>query len=145
MARQRGRGRRDPAKERFWRRAVRRWQKSGLSVREFCDWQALSEPCFYAWRRELAKRDRESVATRSPTAAYSAGRTPKQGRGKVSRLPAFLPIRVLADAAPQTANGESHADRIELCLPSGVRVWVPAGCDRQTLADVLAVLEAQPC
>jgi hypothetical protein len=36
------------AKERHWRRMVRHWRRSGLNVREFCDWQGLSEACFYA-------------------------------------------------------------------------------------------------
>ncbi len=54
MATGRPRGWRDPAKERRWRRVVRDWQASGLSVRQFCRRQGLSEPSFYAWRRELA-------------------------------------------------------------------------------------------
>ncbi|MGH7135977.1 MAG: IS66 family insertion sequence element accessory protein TnpA, partial [Pirellulales bacterium] len=45
--------RRDAAKHRFWERCVSRWRKSGLSVREFCRREALSEPLFYSWRREL--------------------------------------------------------------------------------------------
>ena len=70
MAARRGKGQRDRAKERQWRRIMRHWRSSGLSVRDFCDWQALSEPNFYAWRRELAQRDREAaMATGSATAA----------------------------------------------------------------------------
>jgi hypothetical protein len=51
---------RDQWKERKWRQAVRDWQRSGLSVRVFCMRRGLQEASFYAWRRELAKRDRES-------------------------------------------------------------------------------------
>ncbi len=53
--------RRDPEKERFWRRAFKEWRRSGLSVREFCDWQSLAEASFYAWRRELAQRGRAAT------------------------------------------------------------------------------------
>ena len=53
------RWRRDREKERTWRRRLRDWRRSRLSVREFCDWHALSEPSFYAWRRELAQGGRK--------------------------------------------------------------------------------------
>ncbi len=39
------------------------WQKSGLSVRVYCEEQGVVETSFYAWRRELAVRARESSAT----------------------------------------------------------------------------------
>jgi transposase-like protein len=52
-----GRQRRDPERERFWREAVAGHRKSGLSVRAFCRQRGLSEPNFYAWRRQLEERD----------------------------------------------------------------------------------------
>ena len=48
---------RDPRKEQQWRRWLRQWQKSGLSVRAFCALHALSQPSFYACRREIQQRD----------------------------------------------------------------------------------------
>jgi len=56
MATQRG-PRRSESKEQFWRRVVNGHSKSQQSVREWCDRHGVSEPSFYAWRRELAKRD----------------------------------------------------------------------------------------
>src|SRR5437763_1955861 len=53
---------RDPRKERFWRRMVQQWQRSGLSVRAFCEQHDLSPPSFYAWRRTLADRDAQAIA-----------------------------------------------------------------------------------
>jgi transposase-like protein len=44
-------------KERFWRQIVEGHQGSQQTVREWCDRHSVSEPSFYAWRRELAKRD----------------------------------------------------------------------------------------
>ena len=35
--------RRDPAKERLWRRAITRWGKCDLNVREFCGQEGLSQ------------------------------------------------------------------------------------------------------
>lgn len=49
--------RRSAGKEQFWRRIVEGHSKSGESVRDWCDRHRVSEPSFYAWRRELAKRD----------------------------------------------------------------------------------------
>jgi hypothetical protein len=68
---------RDQAKERRWRQWLDAWRRSGLSVRAFCSRHGLSQPNFYAWRRELDRRD-------------AAG-------------PAFLPVQVLADAVPTEA------------------------------------------
>ena len=39
--------------EQFWRMAIETWQASGLSVRQFCTNEGLSEPSFYAWRKKL--------------------------------------------------------------------------------------------
>jgi hypothetical protein len=112
---------------------LREWRRSGLSVRDFCDWQELSEPSFYAWRRELAQRDRESTGRGARAVNGRARPTTTAGR--------FLPVQVVADAGP-----DSGADRyLEVQLPSDVRLRVPAGFDRQTLADVLGALENRPC
>jgi hypothetical protein len=51
---------RDAVKERFWRRRVRQWRASKLSVRVFCEQRGLREGNFYAWRRILAERDAEA-------------------------------------------------------------------------------------
>ena len=48
---------RSEAKERLWREQVTSWQRSGLSIRQYCQKHQLNEPNFYAWRRELVRRD----------------------------------------------------------------------------------------
>jgi transposase len=48
---------RDLHKERQWRQYLRHWQASGLSVQAFCDRRGLTAATFYAWRRELRRRD----------------------------------------------------------------------------------------
>jgi hypothetical protein len=138
MATGRPRSWRDPAKERHWRRIVREWRISGLNVRDFCDWQGLSEPSFYAWRRELAKRDREAVAVVPGIGATSGGRPVKRNGASRTPAAAFLPVRVVADGAPENAANSSRPDRIEVHLPGGVRLLVPPGCDRALLRDVMA-------
>jgi transposase-like protein len=122
--------RRDPATERRWRRLIKDWRRSGLSVCEFCDWQGLSEASFYAWRRELAVRDRE---------AASHCKTPVVG--PATKVPQFLPVHVVAEAAQD--SGEHGC--LDVQLPTGVRLRVPPRFDRETLADVLAALGVRPC
>jgi hypothetical protein len=53
---------RDSRKEQQWRRWLRQWQKSGLSIRAFCALHGLSQPSFYAWRREIQQRDATAEA-----------------------------------------------------------------------------------
>ena len=106
----RGRQGRDPVKERRWRRLLRGWRRSGLSVRKFCDWHALSEPSFYSWRRELGKRDREAASRRA-----------SRRNGLATDTAQFLPVHILEEAVP-----DSPASRcVEVQLPFGVRLRVP--------------------
>lgn len=61
-------GRRRPqagGKAQFWRGHLARQPRSGLSIRAYCARQGLSEPSFYAWRAELARRD--AVRSKRPT------------------------------------------------------------------------------
>ena len=66
---------RDPKLERRWRDLITRWERSDLTIRDFCSDHRISEPSFYAWRRELATRDRAATPA---TAA----------------IPTFVPVRV---------------------------------------------------
>jgi len=53
---------RDPRKEQQWRRWIDQWQSSGLTIRAFCERHHLSQPRFYAWRREIQQRDAAAAA-----------------------------------------------------------------------------------
>jgi hypothetical protein len=123
----RGGKRRDPAREKLWRRTVRRQQRSGLAVRDFCRREGLKDWTFRWWRQELLRRDQESavVPRGEPTAA----------------TPVFLPVRVVEPEAV----APRPAPAIEIVLPAGTTVRVPHGFDPRTLGEVLAVLEGRPC
>jgi transposase-like protein len=58
---------RDPRKEHHWRRLIQLWKNSGLTVRAFCARHHLSQPSFYAWRRELQQRDAAFVPVQVET------------------------------------------------------------------------------
>jgi transposase-like protein len=107
---------RDLRKEQFWRRILRQWQRSGLSVRAFCEQHDLSQPSFYAWRRTLADRDAHTVT--------------------------FVPVAVLPEPLPQLS--ESATAGLELLLAGGRVLRIGTAFDEPTLRRLLAVLEEQP-
>jgi transposase len=123
----RGGKRRDPAREKFWRRTVRDQQRSGLSVRDFCLRQGLKDWTFRWWRHELARRDQASSVTTSGE--------------RTEAVPVFLPVRVV----DLEAVSPPQAPPIEIVLPTGLIVRAPSGFDPRTLGHVLAVLEGRPC
>ena len=132
MSRRRAGGER----RRFWRAAISRQRASGVSVRAFCRQERLAEPSFYAWRKRLAR-------------ARGIRRTPSGAR---STAVGFAAVRVVDDASQpaclpkNTALSKNPiapcASCVEIMLADGVRVRVPPGVDRKTLADVLAALSA---
>jgi transposase-like protein len=119
------RGERNYGKERYWRRLLRQWQRSGQGVRSFCLAHGLSEPSFYAWRRTLQERDRQAESR--------TGRSPRQAGHS---LPAFVPVTLV----PSTPL-------LEVVLRAGRVVRVPAGFDAASLRQLLVILDAEatPC
>ena len=57
---------RDAELERRWRELLALRESSGLPVSRFCEAHQISQASFYAWRRELAKRDQEISESTSP-------------------------------------------------------------------------------
>jgi len=49
--------RRDATKEQFWRKVVGGFDARRHTVWVWCARHGVSEPSFYAWRRELSRRD----------------------------------------------------------------------------------------
>jgi hypothetical protein len=127
----RGGKRRDPARERFWRRTIRRQERSGLAVPECCRREGLKDGAFRWWRQELARRDQQP----SPASQGEPERVPTDA------APAFLPVRVIDLEAVSTRP----APRIEIVLNGGPTVRVPPGFEPRTLGDILAVLEGRRC
>ena len=138
----------DPQKQTYWEAVVRRWRESGQSVRAFCRVEGLRESAFYFWRRKLTRRGQR---TRGRGAAAANGSQP-QARSAMPALrsprhgatPSFLPVHVVGPTSECPDMAEATRG-VEIVLAQGRTVRVRAGFDRQTLADVLAVLEARPC
>jgi hypothetical protein len=118
---------RDLKKEARWRKLVSAQQRSGLTVRQYCQENALAESAFWFWKRELARRDAEKPARRP------GGRSSAQRNEPARRLPSLVPVTIgpaVGTIAP-----------IEVFLSHGASVRVAAGCDEATLRMVLAALE----
>ena len=110
------RNERDLKREQSWRQHLDRQQASGQTARAYCERHGLAETAFYYWRRTIAERDRQ--ARRS------------------GPVPAFVPVTVVGPAADAP---------IDVRLAGGHRLRVRAGCDRDLLAAVLAMLGTRPC
>jgi transposase-like protein len=143
----------DPERERQWQAAVEQWRQSGQSVRDFCRAQGLKESAFYFWKRELTRRHPQVGTQGQSDRRQPASKTPKRaavvmpahrsspavfGRPQGDRA-RFLPVQLVSPAAEENRGG------LEIALGDGRVIRVRAGFDRQTLADVLAVLEVPPC
>jgi hypothetical protein len=105
-------------KQQRWRELLKRFDAGGLTVRAFCRMYGISEPSFYWWRRELRRQRRQP----SPT-------------------PAFVPVRVVAEAGDGVVDPKAAGGGIDVLLAGGRRVRVTPGFDAATLARVVAVLE----
>jgi hypothetical protein len=73
-----------------------------------------------------------------------AAPSPKQLSPRRRGPASFLPVRVVAPASGYPAATETTRG-VEIMLAHGGTVRVQAGFDRQTLVDVLAVLEGRLC
>jgi hypothetical protein len=132
----------------YWEEVMRRWRESAQSVRGFCRDEGLQESAFYCWRRKLARRSQRTDAgngarpqarpvTRAATSPGRVSSPPGSG-------PSFLPVQVIGSVSGHPASAGA-ANGVEINLGQGRTVRVRAGFDRQTLVEVLAVLEARPC
>jgi hypothetical protein len=138
---------RDAEKERFWREVIRRQERSGRSVRGFCRDEALSEPSFHAWRRELKQRDDKRQAERAQRdgkrQAEQAQRDGKRQIGlsqrRPARRPAFVAVQLVAGTGLMTAGA------IELALPNGAVLKLPPNIEPATVASIINAWERERC
>jgi len=149
------RNRPDVEKKQFWRLVLEEYQKSGLSVREFCRVESISEPSFYAWRRTLAKSDQigksdpghsdptrsssDSLTPRSPVAPVADSHPPVSLRPRPKlkqRRETFVPVTVTDPIKPSGAPCQP----IEIVAPGGYTIRVSEECGIDMLKRVFAVL-----
>jgi hypothetical protein len=109
-------------KQLYWREMINRQAGSGVSVRQFCVAERVSEPSFYAWRRKLGKA--KGVVKRSRTSS----RRPSGARNGQE----FIPLKLLE------ASGA-----VEVVHPLGYRIRVTGEVNARDLERVLDVLDGR--
>lgn len=117
---------RNPAKESYWREAVRRHAASGLSVRDFCRQEQLTESAFYFWRRTLAERDAPPAKQGKPSQPFPPS---------AARRPTFVPAVIPGATRVETS--------IVLELHGGRALRLPASTTIERIADLVQALEAR--
>jgi len=120
-------GKRDLTLERQWRRRSRKYEQSGLTMRQFCEEEDLVEHQLAWWRRELKRRDGGRPRRR---------KTKKATQARRSETADFIPVQV----APSRPSSP-----IEIVFDDPLRIAVARGFDAQMLADVLQILEQRRC
>jgi len=107
-----------------WRRRVRRFGRSGLTVTRFCAEEDVSTASFYRWRKRLADRRSATGDADRPTIHRADARW--AGATEAARqAAAFQAVRVTPAGTPMA-----------IYLPGEVRIEVPA----ENLDAVRAVL-----
>ena len=87
----------NPVKIRQWTRRLQQFQKSRLSVTDFCRRARISTASFYRWRTILSDRPGQDVAVRAAGAGSNGRGSKRQLAGVASSSsPLFRPVRVTA-------------------------------------------------
>ncbi|MEK7996429.1 MAG: transposase [Planctomycetota bacterium] len=110
----------DEGRREHWRKLIAEAVRSGISIREFCRRQHVTEPQFYAWRARLNGKFQGAARRRAL---------------KVGKAATF--------ALVSDRPGELDAG-IELVLADGRRVRIRRGVDEATLRTVLSAVGSAP-
>ena len=116
-------GRREPREKReeAWREIFREQAGSGLSHTDFCRDRSIPHHSYFWYRRRLEWT--KSEAARGPTTRPAKPST-------------LVPVRISSSSKSSPTSGA-----IEVVLTRGRCLRVSQGFDRQTLLDLLQVLE----
>lgn len=106
-------------KQLYWQEIMGRQAGSGLSVRQFCAAEGVSQASFYAWRRKLGK----------PTGGKKS-QTPIARRGGSRNGREFIPLKLLESSGA-----------VEVVHPSGYRIRVTGEVDVRGLQRILDVVD----
>lgn len=107
--------------ERLWEERLRRFELGGLSIAAFCRREGVSREAFDFWR------SRVGIGRNSTPPARPARRRERNSEPRQS----FVPVEIVGAAT------------IEIYLPNGVRLTVPAS-DRASLETAIAAVGRLP-
>ena len=131
--------RRDDGKERLWRNLVEDFVASGLTIRAWCREHQVSEPSFYAWRRELRRRD-QSSATRAHQPCTARRKPRPDTKAANPKSSDLAPQRVQLLPVQIAGGNRSSTPRVIVCR-GVLRLQVTL----EQLPAVLDVLESRSC
>jgi hypothetical protein len=159
----RTRGNRDLEKERYWRRQVADWHKSGLTAQEFCRQRDLNKNNLYSWQKELVKRDQEPAAVppgrqsstkavtekakRQGAGCRNGGRRVDSATDQEQPENAFVRLRVVPDQVSQdkTKSVRNPTNGLVVTTPSGYQIWLTSSADVDLLGCAVRALEEMRC
>lgn len=108
---------RDPKLEKFWRKTIRRRERSGLTVVGFCREEGLSASSYHFWKREIRRRDEAQELPRSAPST--------------SVTPSLVPVKVVEDRGPTG---------VEVVAPNGLVVRIPEGATADHVSRILQLV-----
>ena len=138
-------------REQYWRNIVTAWRQSGELKSHFCRSHEIKLSHFCTWEKKLRERDLKRKESGSAASAASVNRPrvrkpssvstdrPESTRSAASDGKSeFVEVNVTNEPAP-TVPKPSCESMIELVLPNGVLLKLPAQIETRTL---LAVVDA---
>lgn len=108
-----------------WAKRVAEWKASGETASVFCATKGFDSRRLSWWKWKL---EREAAKSR-----------------RTASGPMLLPVRVVDSASGKSNAAPVAESPIEVTFPSGARVRVLRGVDRDTLRQVFAALEEVAC
>jgi hypothetical protein len=127
----------DVEKDAKWRRVMSEFSKSGLTAREFCHRNSISEPSFYSWKRTLKQRDQGDTTgdgNEANMVVNGAAPTPALPR---HIAPGFASVEVVGQHEFQRATCEKVAIGIDL---GDIQLRVSPDCPPELVESVLGKL-----
>lgn len=129
---------RDLSLERAWRKRMRQQERSGLTIRQFCQQEGLVDHQFSWWRSELKRR---AVKSRGRTKNRTKSTKPAQRKQTIKRsattAAGFLPVHVESSLAGSPS--------VEIVLDQPPRIRVTRGFDAALLREVMLAVEQVGC
>lgn len=126
---------RDLGLERAWRKRMRQYERSGMTIPEFCEQEGLVAHQFSWWRSELKRRAAAAdAATHKKTQSTKPLKKDSKG-AKPTAVRSFVPVEI--EPSPQVPAA------VEIVLDQPLRIKVTSGFDANLLREVVRVLEIQ--
>jgi hypothetical protein len=119
--------------------AVREFQGSGLTAREFCKQRGMAGSTFSVWNKRLAPL----IKVQSPPKAA------RRQKSKSDQGMDFVPVTLIeTNSISSTPPGLAHLDfqgsmAVEMVLPSGGLIRLATNCPPSFVAAALAVMAVQ--